>query len=114
MPPSSSPPTVTRTTSTSTPCRWRRRRRPSAAPGRIGKEGGSPAEAGPPLGGLFKQQYRGSRYSWGYPACPDLDDQAKVAELLEIERIGVTVSEEFQLHPEQTTSAIIVHHPEAK
>ncbi|HZQ79566.1 MAG TPA: methionine synthase [Acidimicrobiia bacterium] len=81
---------------------------------RIREEWGFADEDGPTLGGLFKQQYRGSRYSWGYPACPDLDDQAKVAELLEIERIGVTVSEEFQLHPEQSTSAIIVPHPEAK
>ena len=81
---------------------------------RIREEWGFADEDGPTLGGLLKQQYRGSRYSWGYPACPDLDDQAKVAELLEIERIGVVVSEEFQLHPEQSTSAIIVHHPEAK
>jgi len=81
---------------------------------RIRDEWGFADEDGPSLGGLFKQQYRGSRYSWGYPACPDLDDQVKVAELLEIGRIGVTVSEEFQLHPEQSTSAIIVHHPEAK
>src|SRR5688572_13329449 len=81
---------------------------------RIREEWGFADEDGPTLGGLFKQQYRGSRYSWGYPACPDLDDQVKVAELLEIDRIGVTVSEEFQLHPEQSTSAIVVHHPEAK
>src|SRR5688500_17886244 len=81
---------------------------------RIREDWGFADEDGPTLGGLFKQQYRGSRYSWGYPACPDLDDQAKVAELLEIDRIGVVVSEEFQLHPEQSTSAIIVHHPEAK
>ena len=81
---------------------------------RIREEWGFADEDGPTLGGLFRQQYRGSRYSWGYPACPDLDDQAKVAELLELERIGVTLTEEFQLQPEQTTSAIIVHHPEAK
>jgi 5-methyltetrahydrofolate--homocysteine methyltransferase len=81
---------------------------------RIREEWGFADEDGPTLTGLFKQKYRGSRYSWGYPACPDLDDQVKVAELLEIDRIGVTVSEGFQLHPEQTTSAIIVHHPEAK
>jgi len=81
---------------------------------RIREDWGFADEDGPTLGGLFKQQYRGSRYSWGYPACPDLDDQVKVAELLEIGRIGVTVSEEFQLHPEQSTSAIVVHHPEAK
>ena len=63
---------------------------------------------------LSHQGYRGSRYSWGYPACPNLDDQAKLVELLQPERIGVTLSEEFQLHPEQSTSAIIVHHPQAK
>ena len=63
---------------------------------------------------LSKQAYRGSRYSFGYPACPDLEEQAKVAELLEWSRIGVELSEEYQLEPEQSTSAIIVHHPEAK
>ena len=63
---------------------------------------------------IFRQGYRGSRYSFGYPACPDLEDQTKVVELLGPDRIGVKLSEEFQLHPEQSTSAIIVHHPEAK
>ena len=63
---------------------------------------------------LAHQAYRGSRYSFGYPACPDLEDRAKVVELLRPERIGVTLSEEFQLHPEQATDAIVVHHPEAK
>ncbi|HWS45608.1 MAG TPA: methionine synthase [Acidimicrobiia bacterium] len=81
---------------------------------RIREEWGYAHEDGPTLAGLFKQQYRGSRYSWGYPACPELDDQVKVAELLEIERIGVTVTEECHLVPEQSTSAIIVPHPEAK
>jgi 5-methyltetrahydrofolate--homocysteine methyltransferase len=81
---------------------------------RIREEWGYADEDGPTLTGLFKQQYRGSRYSWGYPACPDLDDQTKVAELLEIERIGVSITEEFHLVPEQSTSAIIVPHPEAK
>ncbi len=60
------------------------------------------------------QAYRGSRYSFGYPACPDLGDRAKLVALLEPERIGVTLSEELQLHPEQSTDALIVHHPEAK
>jgi 5-methyltetrahydrofolate--homocysteine methyltransferase len=63
---------------------------------------------------IAKQGYRGSRYSFGYPACPDLELQVGLMELLEPERIGVTLSEEFQLHPEQSTSAIVVHHPEAK
>ena len=60
------------------------------------------------------QAYRGSRYSFGYPACPDLGDRAKLVALLRPERIGVTLSEELQLHPEQSTDAIIVHHQEAK
>ena len=63
---------------------------------------------------IAKQGYRGSRYSFGYPACPDLELQVGLMELLEPGRIGVKLSEEFQLHPEQSTSAIIVHHPEAK
>ncbi|GBC96476.1 Methionine synthase [bacterium HR16] len=63
---------------------------------------------------LFSLKYRGCRYSFGYPACPNLEDQAKLFELLRPERIGVTLTEEYQLVPEQSTSAIIVHHPEAK
>jgi 5-methyltetrahydrofolate--homocysteine methyltransferase len=62
----------------------------------------------------FKLGYRGARYSLGYGACPDLEDRAKIASLLEPGRIGVELSEEFQLHPEQSTDAIIAHHPEAK
>ncbi len=63
---------------------------------------------------IFKQRYQGSRYSFGYPACPRLDDQLKLWPLLEPQRIGVTLSEEFQLEPEQTTTAIITHHRQAK
>jgi 5-methyltetrahydrofolate--homocysteine methyltransferase len=63
---------------------------------------------------LFQQRYQGSRFSFGYPACPNLEDQAKLFELLDPARIGVELTEEFQLDPEQSTSAIIVHHPEAK
>jgi 5-methyltetrahydrofolate--homocysteine methyltransferase len=63
---------------------------------------------------IAKQGYRGSRYSFGYPACPDLEMQTMLVDLLDPGRIGVELSEEFQLHPEQSTSAIIVHHPEAK
>ena len=81
---------------------------------RIREEWGFAPEDGPSLAGLFRQQYRGSRYSWGYPACPDLEEQTKLAELLEIDRIGVALTEEFHLVPEQSTSAIIVPHPEAK
>jgi 5-methyltetrahydrofolate--homocysteine methyltransferase len=66
------------------------------------------------LQGILDQGYRGSRYSFGYPACPDLEQQIQLCELLDPSRIGVELSEEFQLHPEQSTSAIIVHHPEAK
>ncbi|MFM9151695.1 MAG: methionine synthase [Candidatus Planktophila sp.] len=68
----------------------------------------------PDLAGILDQGYRGSRYSFGYPACPDIEQQTQLCELLEPGRIGVELSEEFQLHPEQSTSAIIVHHPEAK
>jgi 5-methyltetrahydrofolate--homocysteine methyltransferase len=63
---------------------------------------------------LFHQHYHGSRYSFGYPACPRLEDQDKMFHLLDPKRIGVELSEEAQLHPEQSTSAIIVHHPAAK
>ena len=81
---------------------------------RIREELGVAHEDGPNLTGLFRQQYRGGRYSWGYPACPDLSDNAKVVELLGADRVGVIVSEGFQLHPEQTTTAIICTHPQAK
>ncbi|MEV7525242.1 methionine synthase [Streptomyces sp. NPDC091371] len=63
---------------------------------------------------MFDLKYRGARFSLGYGACPDLEDRAKIADLLQPERIGVHLSEEFQLHPEQSTDAIVIHHPEAK
>ena len=81
---------------------------------RIREELGFAEEDGPTLTGLFRQKYRGGRYSWGYPACPNLEDNAKVVDLLGADRIGVVVSEGFQLHPEQSTTAIICHHPQAK
>jgi len=83
---------------------------------RIREEWGFADEDGPSLAGLFRQQYRGGRYSWGYPACPDLEDNEKVAELLDAARLGIEVSAEtgYQYQPEQTTSAIILHHPKAK
>ena len=83
---------------------------------RIRTEWGFADQDGPSLAGLFRQQYRGGRYSWGYPACPDLEDNAKVAKLLEAGRLGIEVSEEtgWQYQPEQTTSAIICHHPQSK
>ena len=90
--------------------RGARRALAPADPGGVGLCG----RGRPTLTGLFRQQYRGGRYSFGYPACPDLEDNAKVVELLEGGRIGVTVSEGFQLHPEQTTLAIVCHHPKAK
>jgi 5-methyltetrahydrofolate--homocysteine methyltransferase len=81
---------------------------------RIREELGIGGDDSPELAEVFRQAYRGSRYSFGYPACPNLEDQTKLVELLEPARIGVSLSEEFQLHPEQSTSAIIVHHPAAK
>ena len=81
---------------------------------RIRSEIGFAKEDSPELSDLLDQGYRGSRYSFGYPACPDIEQQVALCKLLEPERIGVELSEEFQLHPEQSTSAIIVHHPEAK
>jgi 5-methyltetrahydrofolate--homocysteine methyltransferase len=81
---------------------------------RIRSELGFAGDDSRELSEILDQGYRGSRYSFGYPACPDLGAQVQLCELLEPERIGVELSEEFQLHPEQSTSAIIVHHPEAK
>jgi len=81
---------------------------------RVRAELGFGSEDDPTLDAILRQAYRGSRYSFGYPACPDLEDQSTVMDLLRPDRIGVTLSEEFQLHPEQSTSAIVVHHPEAK
>ena len=83
---------------------------------RIREEWGFADEDGPSLAGLFRQQYRGGRYSWGYPACPDLADNMIVAELLDAGRLGIEVNEDtgFQYQPEQTTSALICHHPQAK
>jgi 5-methyltetrahydrofolate--homocysteine methyltransferase len=81
---------------------------------RIREELGIAGADSPDLTRLFKQEYQGSRYSFGYPACPRLEDQEKLFALLNPSRIDVDLTEEFQLEPEQSTSAIIVHHPEAK
>jgi 5-methyltetrahydrofolate--homocysteine methyltransferase len=81
---------------------------------RIREELNITGEDSPNIRELFQQKYQGSRFSFGYPACPNLEDQSKMFALLEPQRIGVELSEEFQLHPEQSTSAIIVHHPDAK
>jgi 5-methyltetrahydrofolate--homocysteine methyltransferase len=75
--------------------------------------GGTVGDSDPDLAGILRTDYRGCRYSFGYPACPELEDRAKVVELLGADRIGVELSEEFQLMPEQATDAIVVHHPEA-
>ncbi|MFZ6005498.1 MAG: methionine synthase [Actinomycetota bacterium] len=83
---------------------------------RVRTEWGFVAEDGPALAGLFRQQYRGGRYSSGYPACPDLEDNTKILELLDGGRIGLVCNEDtgYQYQPEQTTSALICHHPQAK
>jgi 5-methyltetrahydrofolate--homocysteine methyltransferase len=81
---------------------------------RIRSDLGFAAEDGDVEEMVRDQAYRGSRYSFGYPACPDLEDRAKLVDLLRPERIGVELSEELQLHPEQSTDALVVHHPEAK
>ena len=83
---------------------------------RVRQEWGFSDQDGPNLLGLFRQQYRGGRFSWGYPACPDLEDNERVAWILGADRLGIEVGEEtaYQYQPEQTTSAIICHHPQAK
>ena len=81
---------------------------------RVREELGFGAEDPLNVEAMFDLKYRGARYSFGYPACPDLEDRIKLVELLKPEVIGVTLSEELQLHPEQSTDAMILHHPEAK
>jgi 5-methyltetrahydrofolate--homocysteine methyltransferase len=83
---------------------------------RIRTEWGFVDEDGPTLAGLFRQQYRSGRYSWGYPACPDLEDNQRCAELLGAEALGIECNEDtgYQFHPEQSTAAIVFHHPRAK
>ncbi|GAA0473143.1 methionine synthase [Streptomyces olivaceiscleroticus] len=76
----------------------------------LGFQGEDPSD----MEDMFALKYRGARFSLGYGACPNLEDRAKIADLLQPERIGVQLSEEFQLHPEQSTDAIVIHHPEAK
>ncbi|MGD0705273.1 MAG: methionine synthase [Trebonia sp.] len=81
---------------------------------RVRQELGISAADPSELDGFFSVKYQGARYSIGYPACPDLADRAKIARLLQPERIGVELSEEMQLHPEQSTDAIVIHHPAAR
>jgi 5-methyltetrahydrofolate--homocysteine methyltransferase len=82
--------------------------------GRIRDELGIAGNDATEIKRLFSQGYQGARYSFGYPACPNLEDQVKLFELLKPERIGVFLTEEYQMEPEQSTSAIIIHHPEAR
>ncbi|WP_439598741.1 methionine synthase [Falsiroseomonas sp.] len=81
---------------------------------RIRAELGFAAEDDRDMDKMLQQSYRGGRYSFGYPACPRLEDQEPLLKLLDAERIGVSISDEWQLHPEQSTSAIVLHHPRAK
>lgn len=81
---------------------------------RIRQELGIAGEDSPRVKELFTQKYRGSRYSFGYPACPDMSDQEKLFRLIEPGRIGCVLTENWQIDPEQSTSAIVVHHPAAK
>ncbi|MEZ5305879.1 MAG: methionine synthase [Pyrinomonadaceae bacterium] len=81
---------------------------------RMREELGIDGDDAPELNKLFRQGYRGARYSFGYPACPNLEEQEKIFELLDPSRIDVSLTDEFMLDPEQSTSAIIVHHPEAR
>jgi 5-methyltetrahydrofolate--homocysteine methyltransferase len=81
---------------------------------RIRAELGYAAEDDRDIEKMLQQGYRGGRYSFGYPACPKLEDQEPLLRLLKAERIGVSISDEWQLHPEQSTSAIVLHHPRAK
>jgi len=81
---------------------------------RMRQELGFGSEDAPTIQELFQQKYRGSRYSFGYPACPNLEDRALIVQLLQPQEIGVSLSENYMLVPEQSTDAIVVHHPQAK
>jgi 5-methyltetrahydrofolate--homocysteine methyltransferase len=81
---------------------------------RMRQELGFGSEDATEMHAMFQQGYRGSRYSFGYPACPNLEDRALITELLNPMEIGVTLSENFMLVPEQSTDAIVAHHPQAK
>ena len=81
---------------------------------KIREELGFAGKDSPEIKRLFSQGYQGSRFSFGYPACPNLEDHEKLFELLKPERIGVSMTDEFMLNPEQSTDAIIVHHPESR
>ena len=80
----------------------------------IRREWGIGANDSPTIGKLFKGHYRGRRYAFGYPACPNLADQTGLFKLIEPQRVGITLTESFLLEPEQSTTAIVFHHPNAK
>jgi 5-methyltetrahydrofolate--homocysteine methyltransferase len=80
----------------------------------IRREWGIASEDAASIPKLFKKHYRGCRYAFGYPACPNLEDQVGLFELIEPQRVGITLSEQFQLEPEQSTTAIVMHHPAAR
>jgi len=81
---------------------------------RMREEIGIAGQDDPDPAQMIRGRYRGRRFSYGYPACPDLEQQALLAEMLGWERIGIALTEGFQLDPEQSTSALVVHHPEAE
>jgi 5-methyltetrahydrofolate--homocysteine methyltransferase len=81
---------------------------------RVREEWGIAGQDAPEIKKLFAQGYQGSRYSPGYPACPNLEDQTQIFAILQPERIGLELTEEFMLEPEQSTSALILHHPQAR
>ena len=81
---------------------------------RIRAEMGFAAEDDRDMAKLLQQGYRGSRYSFGYPACPRLEEQEPILKLLDAEKIGVSLTDGFQLHPEQSTSALVILNPHAK
>ncbi len=81
---------------------------------RVRQELGIADKDGPTMRDIFACHFQGCRYSFGYPACPDLQDEEKLFALLDPARIGCTLSENWMIQPEQSTSAMIVHHPEAR
>ena len=81
---------------------------------RLRGEWGIGGQDSPNIPKLFKKHYRGCRYAFGYPACPNLDDQAGLFHLIEPQRVGITLTEQFHLEPEQSTTAVVFHHPDAK
>ena len=81
---------------------------------RYARNGVSADDDDPDITKLFKTHYRGCRYSFGYPACPNLDDQTGLFNLIEPGRVEITLTEQFLLEPEQSTTAIVFHHPDAK